>query len=146
MLRGPTRKLTTWLLSTMYRGERGQIQLLPLYCPNTFFNDCRFAFALANLTSCLSYNITSHMDTVLFILFLMLCKWFCLISEPVYDQDTLSVIFPSIYANSEHRNMQVPQNLEERKRQSKYRSVCKWVLGQNCNWNCWERWRCKEPP
>ena len=42
---------------------------------------------------------------------------FC--TEQVYDQDTLSVIFPSIYANSEHRNIQVPQNLEERKRQSK---------------------------
>ncbi|XP_072013222.1 rhophilin-1-like [Amphiura filiformis] len=39
--------------------------------------------------------------------------------KPVYDQDTLSVIFPSIYANSEHRNIQLPQNLEERKRQSK---------------------------
>ena len=40
MLRGPTRKLTTWLLSTLCRGKRGQIQLLPSNRPNTFFNDC----------------------------------------------------------------------------------------------------------
>ena len=40
MLRGPTRKMTMWLLSTLYRGRGGQIQLLPLNYPNTFFNDC----------------------------------------------------------------------------------------------------------
>ena len=40
MLRGTTRKLTSWLLSTLYRERGGKIQLLSSNRPNTFFNDC----------------------------------------------------------------------------------------------------------
>ena len=50
MLREPTRKLTTWLLSTLYRGRGGQIKVLPLNHPNSFFNDCTSRSGRYNLT------------------------------------------------------------------------------------------------
>ena len=42
VLRDPTRRLTTWLLSTFYRGRGDQIQCLLLNCPNTFYSGCRY--------------------------------------------------------------------------------------------------------